>query len=58
MKKKRIDINNLNDKKRQNDHLYSDIFGTEGRVRSPTGLKSNGDLVLSTNDWASTDVQK
>jgi len=27
MSKKRIDVNNLNDKKKQNDHLYSDILG-------------------------------
>jgi len=58
MKKKRLDINNINDKKRKNDHLYSDIFGNEGSVRSPTGTKKAGDLVLSTNDWATADVKQ
>lgn len=30
MKKKVLDINNVKDKQRQNDHLYSDLFGQSG----------------------------
>jgi hypothetical protein len=40
MTKKRVDINNLNDKKKQNDHLYSDILGQEKSFRSPLAKKS------------------
>ena len=30
MKKKVLDVNNLKDKQRQSDHLYSDLFGQSG----------------------------
>lgn len=40
MTKKKVDINNLNDKKKQNDHLYSDILGQEKGFRSPIANKS------------------
>lgn len=50
MKKKTLDINNLNDKKRQGDHLYSDIFGNASSMRSPGGKKGEN-LLLSSNDW-------
>ena len=56
MNKKTLDINNLNDKKRKNDHLYSDIFGNASSIRSPNAKKSE-DLVLSTYDWQTADVK-
>jgi hypothetical protein len=34
MKKKRLDINNVNDQKRKNDHLYSDLSGNNGLASS------------------------
>jgi len=35
MKKKLLDVNNLNDKKRKSDHMFSDIFGKSSKgVRS------------------------
>ena len=54
MKKAPVDFNNLNDKKRKNDHLYSDILGAEPRVsemRSPECKKGN-------NDWQSSDIKQ
>jgi hypothetical protein len=39
MKKKLLDVNNVTDNKRRQDHMYSDILGQSGldyKVKSPT----------------------
>jgi len=38
MKKTNVDFNNMNEAKRKNDHMYSDILGSNPArdVRSPT----------------------
>jgi hypothetical protein len=39
MKKKQLDINNMRDKQRKNDHMYSDILGgSSGGKKSMSNL--------------------
>lgn len=57
MRKTNIDVNNVHDKKRKKDHMYSDILGAEGNVESRSGLKQADDLVLTTNNWQTTDIK-
>jgi len=60
MKKNGLDINNLNAKRRANDHMYSDILGSNsqigGNVKSP-GKKPAQDLHLSSNSWSTADLK-
>jgi hypothetical protein len=39
MKRPGIDINNMNDNTKKNDHLYSDILGGSAPVRTPVQKK-------------------
>lgn len=56
MKKKQMDVNNLTAKKRQKDHLYSDILGAEARQRSPV-KKASTEFGTTGGDWKTTDVK-
>ena len=51
LNKPKLDVNNLADKHRQKDHLYSDILGGNGNSSSQKniGLKSNE--VSSSSNW-------
>lgn len=55
-KKPKLDINNMNEKQRKNDHMFSDILGGSASVRSHKGKKA-GDLVIATNDWQTADLK-
>jgi hypothetical protein len=58
-KRSKYDVNNMKDEVRQKNHLYSDINGQGGHqaeVKSPN-KKVASDLVLSSNNWAHTDVK-
>jgi hypothetical protein len=64
MKKKGYDVNNLADKNRKTDHMYSDIMGSRnlvsgnrnGTVKSPN-KKVQSDLHLASNTWSNADVR-
>ena len=53
MKKKSVDINNMKDKQRKKDHMYSDILGSSGnggKVQQTTHKTKNEDLQISGHD--------
>lgn len=55
MKKKRLDVNNVNDKKRQQDHMYSDILGNNTGRGIPQ--KEKGDSKPGVQGWQTPDVK-
>ena len=58
MKKKKLDVNNVNDSKRQKDHNYSDIFGpAKQRPQSSHPSKQYKNNVAPSN-WQSPDQKQ
>lgn len=60
MNKPKLDVNNLADKQRKQDHLYSDIMGSDlslaqSQSKKNLGLKSNE--VSAASNWAQQDVR-